>query len=229
MRQKPGVPPTGKTARPANPGKAADNGPDREHVNTHYFVGANTLATQLEKNPVHAKMAVERLQNAADLELIKSASYNKNSLSQIKIKVINSGAGHYLPTGITEIRQMWLDVKITDKNGKTVFRSGSLDSEGNIDKSAVLFHTQLGDSKGEPVANVALADRILYDHRVPPKGYLIEKYSFMIPPDVLSPLTVTATLKYRSASQAFANTLLGNSSVEIPVVDMFSLVDTIMF
>ncbi len=124
---------------------------------------------------------------------------------------------------------MWLDVKITDKNGKTVFRSGNLDSDGNIDKSAVLFHTQLGDSKGEPVVNVALADRILSDHRVPPKGYLIEKYSFLITPDAISPLTVTATLKYRSASQAFANTLLGNSSAEIPVVDMFNLVDTIMF
>ena len=229
MRQKPGVPATGKTARPANPGKAADNGPAREHVNTHYFVGANTLVNRLEKNSVHAKMAVERLKNAADLELIKSASYNKNDLSQIKIKVINSGAGHYLPTGITEIRQMWLDVKITDKNGKTVFRSGNIDNNGNIDKSAVLFHTQLGNSKGEPVINVALADRILSDHRVPPKGYLIEKYTFLIPPDASSPLTVAATLKYRSASQAFANTLLGNSSAEIPVVDMFSLVDTIMF
>ena len=229
MRQKPGVPATGKTERPDNPGKAADNGPSRKHINTHYFVGANALVTKLEKNEIHAKMAVERLKNAADLELIKSDAYQKDGISQIKVKVINSGAGHYLPTGITEIRQMWLDISITDKNGKVVFRSGHLDAKGNIDKSAVLFITKLGNHKGEPVINIALADRVLYDYRVPPKGYLVGKYTFQIPSDAVSPLKVEATLKYRSSSQSFANQLLGDSAYEIPVIDMFHLVDTISF
>jgi len=229
MRQKPGVPATGKTARPDNPGKAADDGPSREHINTHYFVGANTLVTKLSKNEIHAQMAVERLKNAADLELIKSDTYQKDGVSQISVKVINSGAGHYLPTGVTEIRQMWLDISIFDKNGKTVFRSGYLDAKGNIDKSAVLYLTKLGNHKGEYEHNIAMADRVLYDHRVPPKGYLIEKYAFQIPSDVVSPLEVKATLKYRSASQSFANQLLGDSAVQIPVIDMVQITDTISF
>ncbi len=229
MRQKPGVPATGKTARPDNPGKAANNGPSRKHINTHYFVGANALVTKLGGNEIHAQMAVERLQNAADLELVKSDTYQKNSISQIRVKVINSGAGHYLPTGITEIRQMWLDVSIRDKNGRVIFHSGHLDAKGHIDKSAVLFTTKLGNHKGEHVINVALADRVLYDHRVPPKGYLIEKFAFQIPSDAISPLKVNATLKYRSSSQSFVNLLLGDNAVEVPVIDMFHLVDTISF
>ncbi len=227
MRQKPGIPATGKTARPDNPGKAADDGPDRKHIWTHYFVGANTLVTKLQKSDVHARMAVERLQNAADLELIKSNSYRKDGVSQISIKVINSGAGHYLPTGITELRQMWLDVKVTDGQGKTILRSGRLDNNGGLDKNAVLYYTQLGNAKGEPVVNVALADRILYDHRVPPQGYLIEKFAFQIPPDAVSPLTVEATLKYRSISQSLAKKLLGSATPEIPIVEMVSLVEKI--
>jgi len=229
MRQKPGIPATGKTRRPDNPGKAADDGPDRKHVWTHYFVGANAMATKLLKSDMHAQMAVERLKNAADLELIKSSSYRKNEISHFLVKVINSGAGHYLPTGITEIRQMWLDVKIIDTRGKIVFRSGSLDNKGNIDENAVLYHTQLGNEKGEPVLNVALADRILYDHRIPPRGYMIEKYTFQIPSDAVSPLTVEATLKYRSVSQSLARELLGDIASEIPVVDMFNLVEKIEF
>ncbi|NQT70167.1 MAG: hypothetical protein HQ552_11365, partial [Desulfobacteraceae bacterium] len=130
MRQRPGIPATGKTMRPDNPGKAADKGPDRKHIWTHYFVGANTLVTKLLKSDLHAQMAIERLKNAADLELIKSDAYKKNKLSHISVKVINSGAGHYLPTGLTEVRQMWLDVKISDHKGKTIFRSGSLDKNG---------------------------------------------------------------------------------------------------
>jgi mono/diheme cytochrome c family protein len=229
MRQRPGIPSTGKTERPDNFGKACDMGPDREHIWTHYFVGANALVTKLLGSEVHAQMALERLRNAADLEIIKSDSYEKNELSFIKIKVINSGAGHYLPTGLTEIRQMWLEIKITDAQGKTILNSGSLDENGKIDENAVLYHTVLGNEKGEPVINVALADRILYDHRIPPKGYVIEKYAFNIPSDAVSPLRVEAALKYRSISQPLAKVLLGDSAPEIPVVDMVSLIGEIEF
>ena len=124
---------------------------------------------------------------------------------------------------------MWLDVKITDSRGKPILRSGSLDNNGNLDKNAIVYYTQLGNAKGEPVVNVALADRILYDYRIPPQGYLIEKFTFQIPPDAASPLTIEATLKYRSVSQSLAKRLLGDSTPKIPIVEMVSLVDKIEF
>ncbi len=229
MRQRPGIPATGKTDRPDNPGRACDDCPDRDHIWTHYFVGANAIVTKLLGSDMHAEMAIERLQNAADLELIKNDLYRKSSLATIQVKVINSGAGHYLPTGITEVRQMWLDVSITDAAGKTLLRSGGLDKEGNIDKTAVKYYTQLGNEKGEPVLNVALADRILYDYRIPPKGYVIEKYTFYIPDDAISPIKIDISLKYRSASQGLAQTLLGKDAPEIPVVVMTNLKEEIDF
>jgi len=229
MRQRPGVPSTGKTERPDNPGKASDIGPDREHVWTHYFVGANAVVTKLLGSDLHAKMAIERLQNAADLEILQNSDYSKNELSNIKVKVINSGAGHYLPTGITEIRQMWLDVKISDAKGKVLLRSGALDNKGGIDENAVKYFTILGNEMGEPVLNVSKADRILFDYRVPPKGYVIESYAFYIPTGAVSPLNVKATLKYRSASQALARTLLGDKAPQLPVIDMVTIEKKISF
>jgi len=219
MRQRPGIPSTGKTKRPDNPGKACIMGPEREHIWTHYFVGGNAIVTKLLGSDVHAQMAVERLQNAADLELLKDSSYRKETLSRVRVKVINSGAGHYLPTGLTEVRQMWIDVKITDAKGKVLLRSGGLDEKGNIDKDAVLYHTKIGDEKGD-LLNVVLADRILYDHRIPPKGYMIETYAFYIPADAVPPLNVEAHLKYRSASQELARALLGEDAPELPVIVM---------
>jgi len=226
MRQRPGIPSTGKTDRPDNPGKAADNGPEREHIWTHYFVGANAVVTKLLGSQLHAEMAVERLKHAADLEIIKEDSYKKDTLAHIKVKVINSGAGHYLPTGLTEVRQMWLSVTITDANGREVMKSGTLDPKGRLDENTVLYNTVLGNKDG-PVVNVALADRILYDHRVPPKGYIIEKYSFYIPGEAAFPLKVQATLRYRSASQQFADEILKDKAPEIPVIDMVSTTQTI--
>ncbi|MFC1746304.1 multiheme c-type cytochrome [Candidatus Riflebacteria bacterium] len=223
MRQRPGIPATGKTERPDNPGKVAINGPQRDHVWTHYFIGANALVPRLSGSDVHAKMAVERLQNAADLELIKDSAIRKNELCRISIKVINSGAGHYLPTGLTEIRQMWLAVMVKDARGKIIYQSGSLDPQGNIQKGAVLYNTQLGDAKGEPVLNIARAERILFDHRIPPRGYKIEKFVFQIPADARLPLTFNATLKYRSLSQLLAKELLNEKAPKIPIIDMVSL------
>lgn len=220
MRQRPGIPSTGKTERPDNPGKGADYGPDRKHVWTHYFVGANAVVTKRLKSEIHSRMAVERLQNAADLEILKSDPYEKGSLAQVTVKVINSGAGHNLPTGLTEVRQMWLDVTISDREGTTLLRSGALVKEGAIDQGAVVYYTQLGNEAGEPVINIAKADRILYDHRIPPKGYALEKYVFKIPSDAVSPLTLEAALNYRSLSQGLARTLLGESAPEIPVIEM---------
>ena len=226
MRQRPGIPATGKTSRPDNPGKASDVGPERDHIWTHYFVGANAAVTNIMGSEMHAKMAVERLQNAADLQLITDDSYRKNNISVVRVKVINSGAGHYLPTGVTMIRQMWLDVKITDAAGKILLRSGALNEKGKIDNGAVLYHTKLGNEQGE-VLNVALADRVLYDHRIPPKGYVIESYPFSIPDDAVSPLTIEANLKYRSVSQELTNTLLGENAPEIPVINMTGAVKEI--
>ena len=228
MRQKPGIPSTGKTKRPDNPGKACDMGPVRQHIWTHYFVGGNAIVTKLLGSEMHAQMAVERLQNAADLELLQDSSYRKKGLSRVTATAINSRARHYLPTGLTEVRQMWLDVKITDAKGKILLRSGGLNEKGDIDKDAVIYHTKLGNEKGD-LLNVVLADRVLYDHRIPPKGYMIESYAFYIPDDAVPPLNVEVSLKYRSASQELARILLGEKAPELPVIDMAHITEKIEF
>ncbi|MEW6087264.1 MAG: multiheme c-type cytochrome [bacterium] len=228
MRQKPGFPSTGKTARPDNPGKSADDGLSRDHIWTHYFVGGNSIIPKILGSDIHSTMAIERLTNAADLEIIKDVNYKKGGLAKIMVKVINSGAGHYIPTGLTELRQVWLDIKITDKGENIIFKSGALDPNGEIDEGAVIYHTILGNEKGEPVKNAALAEKILYDHRrIPPKGYVVENYSFIVPENAVSPLKVDVVLKYRSVSPGIAKLFLGEKAPEIPVVDMVSLSEKI--
>ncbi len=227
MRQQPGIPATGSTDRPDNPGRASEYGPVRDHIWTHYFVGGNAIVPKLTGSSVNADMAVERLQHAADLEIITTQSNRDSRVSRLDIKVINSGAGHYLPTGLTEVRQMWLDVKVTDDRGQVLLHSGFLDKDGAIDRDAVLYYTLLGDKHGNPVLNVAKAERVLFDYRIPPKGYVLETYSFYVPADAAYPLHVEASLNYRSTSPSLAKQLLGENAPEIPVIRMASADDEI--
>ena len=220
MRQTLTVPSTGKTVRADIPGFACSTGPKRDHVPSHYLVGGTTIQGEGFGGKVHSELAKARLKNAADVEIIKSGVYRKSSMATIKVKVVNSGAGHYLPTGMSELRQMWLDVRVIDKTGRIVFSSGSIDNDNKIDPDAVIFNTILGDSNGKPVINIALTDRVLFDHRIPPKGYATEDYTFFVPGYVASPLQVKAVLRYRSCSQEFADIAMKGDAPDIPVVDM---------
>ncbi len=229
MRQQPGIPATGKTVRLDNPGKSSKYGPMRKHVWTHYFVGANAIITKQFRSIKHAEMAVQNLQYAADLKIVTEGTYKKNEVSSIRVKVVNSGAGHYLPTGLTAIRQMWLYVKVTDSERNLLYQSGELDEKGKLDKNAVVYHTVLGDDKGVPTVNIAKAAKILFDYRIPPKDHVTETFSFTIPPGAAPPMLVEAILKYRSISQPLAKELMGSEAPDVPVITMVSDFESVMF
>jgi hypothetical protein len=225
MRQTPEFPSTGSTARPDVPGYAAPEamgGKQRKHIWQHNFVGGNLAVTALLGYHPHAKMAEERLEHSCTVEFMGEKTATKGGIYRMPIKVINSGAGHYLPTGLTYVRQMWLDVTVRDSKGKLLYRSGALDDKGEIDPAAVVYRSVLGKSGDKPEATTFLpeATQVIADRRIRPKGYDIAEYSFVIPADAVGPLSYHAEVRYRSAPQATINGLLGADAPKLPVLDM---------
>lgn len=160
-----------------NPGRAAAGGPVREHISTHDFVGGNAMLPGLLGSPEHDRLAKERLRSAATLEIENIE--NINETVKFNNKVTNVGAGHKIPTGLTEARIVWL------------------------------------------------ADRILSDNRIPPKGHSIEFFTFNVPMDAAGPLSISAKLNYISATQELADELFGKGVIKPPVVEMASINNTI--
>ncbi|MCF6159113.1 MAG: cytochrome c family protein [wastewater metagenome] len=224
MRQRPGFPSTGSTDRPDNPGFAAPEimgGKKRPHIWTHYFVGASVSSLSLPPgSEVQPQLAVERLKNAATLEIVVDQTPKSGDLFRFQVQVKNTGAGHYLPTGLTEMRQMWLDVSVTDADGKTIYRSGNVDEKGTIDPNATIYHTVFGNEKGEPTIHVWSATHVISDNRIPPKGKKEERFVCLIPNTTKSPLTIHVVLRYRSAPQDVIDMLLGEKSQKLPIIDM---------
>ena len=170
----------------------------------------------------HDKMAEERLQHSCTVEAIGKEKAQKGQIYRLQIKVTNSGAGHYLPTGLTFVREMWIDVTVADNKGRVIFRSGDLDEKGNIKPGAVIYHTVLGKPGMKPEATSFLpeASEILMDRRIRPKGYDVAEYSFLIPHEVSGPLSYHAEVRYRSAPQSLVNQILGKAAPKLPVFDM---------
>ena len=232
MRQTPGNPGTGAVEKRDNPGKAAVMGPERPHIWTHYFVGGNALYPDRPNAERRRAMVEDRLRHAARLEILpEDAPKAAGDLATFRVRVHNVGAGHKLPTGLSEVREIWLDVTVTDATGKVLLRSGEIGEGGGIDPTAAIFKTFLGIGK----TNVKLsccffaigernkilsAERITRDRRILPKGYDEEKYAFRVPEGAAFPILVAAKLNYRSMSQAFASIFYPDGSLTVPVIRM---------
>ena len=179
-------------------GQSANDGPQRR-VHPHYFVGGNADAEHLAQGPEHAKMAEARLKSAAKVELTLPQNVPAGGELRFEIAVHNVAAGHNLPTGVTELRQMWLDVSVLDGNGKSVFRSGQLDEHGELPSDALTFGAVAGNDAGKPTYKPWEMSRFLSNRTIPPKGVSHNKIAFRLPAAVKGPLTVEVRLLYRSA------------------------------
>lgn len=178
-----------------NPGKAAGMGPKRDHIFTMTFVGANVALG-------NAELAEANLKAAAELAL--EAPEIQTGQIPVKVTVTNVGAGHDLPTGLTEVRQMWLEVKATDASGKELLNERRD------------WGTVLEDANGNAPAEVWNAVAIKSDDRIGPKESSINEYAFEM---AEGPVTVEATLYYRSAPEEVAQAV----GIEIPTTTMASI------
>ncbi len=207
--------------KPLNPGKASPLGPMRNNIYTHEFVGGNFTVTAMLGAEKHAETAKKRLKSAAELTVDAPEKFISGKLARFKVTVVNVGAGHNLPTSLTEIRQMWLDVTVTDEKGNIIYRSGALDDHGRIDPEATIFRTVAVDEDGNVTYKPWKISYFKSERVVLPKGSDTSKYAFVVPPKLRKgELTVDAVLRYRSFSQELADELLGEGAVKVPVVDM---------
>lgn len=205
-----------------NPGVAATGAPKkREHTWTHYMTGNNVFAMRQAGFEGHAAKAEENLKAAAALFLGVPEKLSPYQPARINVRVRNDGAGHYLPTGLSLYKDMWLEVIVTNEQGNVVFRSGTLDSNGLIQENSVIYKKVFGDANGNETKNLWEAAKVLRDHRIPPQEYADE---FIEIPGLPLPgtLNIQVRLLYRNITPDRAKDL-GISVSGIPVIEMASI------
>lgn len=194
----------------------------RELVHDHGFVGGNTIIAEalgVQGAAENKAEATKRLQNAAELdfELVPG----RGGAHMLKVKVTNKRAGHHLPTSLTFIRQLWLEVHITDDQGRELLKSG-VAKDNRVPTDAVRFINRSVDKDGKPTINpweIASFDHL---NTIPPKGYRYGVYAFHLPADAKR-IRVQAKLNYQSYAQEVADKLLGEGKLTVPIVVMKEL------
>ena len=146
----------------------------------------------------HGELRPADLLAAATVEL--SLAADDDDAITATVTVTNTGAGHDLPTGATELQQLWLEVTATDDSGRQIFVSGGVDAYGDPEADAVTLGTVWLDEEGKPTERLWEAASVLRDQRIAAGDSLTTTYAIALPPDWVAPLTVRAALNYRAAS-----------------------------
>ncbi len=162
------------------------------------------------------------LQKAATLEARLTANPADPSQLTATIIITNTGAGHHLPTGANDLRQMWLELTLRDDSGQVLWSSGTLDKYGTLDPSAVQFHKVLGDANGRPIDlhRIWIATQVLTDTSLLPLETRTIPYQISLPSAAATRYTLTVRLLYRDVSQAFAEFARDGAVLDLPTREM---------
>jgi len=170
-------------------GTSTVGGKVKKDIKVHYFSGSNHFLSGL-KSKTHEDQTIQLLKTSAKLDM----SF-KNGKLEVGVK--NVGAGHHLPTGVADFRELWLDVEIKDNDGKIIFTSGKLNKDGDLKKEARLFQKIFGDKDGKPVGLLFWRyEKLLSDTRIPAGERRVEIYSVNTT-KINYPIKVTVKLNFR--------------------------------
>jgi hypothetical protein len=135
---------------------------DGHGVADHHFPGGNVYLGQMFGDDSLVQAQKAKLSAAVSLEAHRVAG-------GVLVTVRNGGAGHGFPTGVTDIREPWVELQAKDGTGNVIARSGGPGADGLL----VAGTARLGIDIAAPDGGVLYlhelseATRIAFDMRVP--------------------------------------------------------------
>ena len=116
------------------------NYPDRE-LATHRFIGPDYSLVDDFPYPDDLQASAQAqawtlgqiqilLENAVELDGLQL--YRNGSAVRVSVALRSLTPGHRVPTGFTSERQLWVEVVATRPDGSEVYRSGDLDTNGDL-------------------------------------------------------------------------------------------------
>ncbi len=137
----------------------------------------------------------------------------------IRILTTNAGMEHPIPAADLALIELWLELTITDADGKIVYQSGALDEGGTIDKEAhKMGGYMIGMDDQVVVKNRVWQIKQKVVHRILNEGSRVyDDFTFAIPDDCRGPLKVVAQWNYYKTNEDFARWVYG-PTVRPPLV-----------
>ena len=259
--------------QPADPvaGDSMDynRSPDDHKHRSHRFLAANNFIPallHLDGGDQQVKLTTAWLQGHIDIPEIRKKwaegpivkvrieapqTVEPGKMIPVRVIMISNKVGHDYPTGPLDMIQSWVELKVKDASGNTVFTSGKRDDRNFLPPGTFLFKVEPVDQYGNLIDHHNLWDMVGVRYR----RSLFPGYSDTVDYNVLCPsgeprtpaskiptgrqfsiptgaasgkLHIYAVLHYRKIDQFLLNYVLGEKSgLTAPVVDIASAAATV--
>jgi nitrate/TMAO reductase-like tetraheme cytochrome c subunit len=132
----------------------AKNGIRCQDCHMYYYKGKSASRGKLRNNIAHhvfhGSHSKEKLLGAVDLAMyVNKKNLSKGAKLKIKVELFNGKVGHYIPSGSTEERMLWLEIWAIDKNGNKypipVKKKGFKGEEYTIANSNSMAYQAIGE------------------------------------------------------------------------------------
>ena len=232
---------------PLTPSNDPSSGDDRDYnrsphdgmVRDHRFIGANQFiptAMHLPGAEEQVRLTEKWLRGdrpvpeiadkwrtgpAVPIEVIAPADAKPGEQIGIQAVVTNNKVGHDFPTGPLDLIQSWIEIQVTDQNGRIVFQSGQRDSSNFIAPGSFIFKSEPVDQYGNLIDRHNLWEMVGVRYRRSVFPGSSDRASFTFDCPNATELHVRGRLLYRKLDQFLINFLFGaNSGITAPITVM---------
>jgi Tfp pilus assembly protein PilF len=233
--------------------KLPDPGAKNGLLASHRWLGANTIIPKFYGYDEQADRIVKFLQDSVfnvDLFAIEhggqsgqppvvsaplglvSYSVAPGELLTADVVIQNKGIAHSYVPEQRDMYESWIDFTVKDNTGKTLFESGFLKPNSDLDERAHSFTNRLISPQGTLNAEHQVWNThiVAYNNTIQSGRSQIVRYSFHMPPAAAGPITLTATVRYRRFDQHFMDfgmNMSGGKHYDQPIVEMISASRTV--
>jgi hypothetical protein len=148
-------------------GQVADNSSAQRAIYSHYFSGVDLpLTPDVDREllddstldsagtPLGARQRRDLLL-ASSVRLALGEGGLRGTILEVPVTLENIGAGHRVPAGFSQERELWVRLRVTDRQGRVVYEVGRVESPSSdlLDKRFLRVNVSDGsrDARGRPL------------------------------------------------------------------------------
>ena len=170
---------------------------DTRGIADHAMIGGNVYMARAFSDDATVK--------AAQASLTRAVTMRASRVSDVVLVTLkNRGAGHAFPTGVSDVREPWVELQAIDAGGHVVARYGGPDANGVLPPDAARLGMDIASKDGTLLLLHELSEttRLTFDRRIPAGGEvdLTVKRPEPLPPGAVK---LDAVLLYRNVRAVY--------------------------
>ncbi len=151
----------------------------------------------------------------------KDFKIKENDTITADVIVTNKNIGHSFPPELRDFYEAFVEFTVADETGKTLYKSGFIKPDGNLDENSHAYKTHLVKSDGtyNDLHLIWQTKVIAYNLAIQSGRSDLARYKFTVPNNIGGQIKLTAKLQYRRFTRVFSDYALGKSA-DYPIVEM---------